>query len=352
MNFYLIEIIFIILLSINFAVIIKLWPFIRRRYAIKSYKSIQRIHEKEIPRFGGIIIFIFIFLYLMISNNEYFDQNRNFIFKLIISSFPIFFISSYEDITQSISPILRLIIMFFSASLSIFYLNINLPVVEIPFFGDFLSQSYFIFLFYIISIVIFVNGVNLIDGANGLMTVSSICQILGIFFLSYISGDIFLMNLLLVMLLPLIVFLFFNYPKGKIFIGDTGCYLYGFFISIFCIKLYGDNQHFPSWGAVLVLFFPLMEIFFSFFRKIFEKYSPFKPDDKHLHSLLYRKLLKNYKNKKIANNLVLPNLFIFWLSPLICILWFYNNSIGIFISLVILIILYLCLYKSLSSNCL
>ena len=50
------------------------------------------------------------------------------------------------------------------------------------------------------------------------------------------------------------------------------------------------------------MFYLFFEVFFSFFRKLIkEKKSPMLPDEKHLHMLLYKMLLKKNTDKIKSN---------------------------------------------------
>jgi UDP-N-acetylmuramyl pentapeptide phosphotransferase/UDP-N-acetylglucosamine-1-phosphate transferase len=241
--------------------------------------------------------------------------------------------------------------MFVSATAVIIFSGIQLPILSIPLIGNFISNSILIYPFFIISVVIFMNGVNMIDGSNGLMPMTALGQLASLIFLSNAVEDYQLINFLLLLSLPLIIFTFFNYPFGKIFMGDLGAYVYGFFIAIMTITFFGRNPVLPSWGAVLILFYPLMEIFFSYYRKIFyDKISPLYPDSYHIHLKMYHLLSYKIKKRRIANGLVMPTLSILWLSPCILITWFYDSLLGILISLVVLIVAYLGFYWSLPRN--
>ena len=120
------------------------------------------------------------------------------------------------------------------------------------------------------------------------------------------------MELSFILLIPLFVFLIFNFPFGKIFSGDAGSYYYGFSISASIIYLFGVYDQLLSWGAVLILIYPSIELLFSFFRKIFyENTSPFTPDCSHLHSLIFRHYVKQFKifNNSFAVIFLLPFIF-------------------------------------------
>lgn len=311
----------------------------------KEYKAVQRIHDYEVSRMGGFIIFLSFYIFILIKH--FFFEHDHFFCILSLCSIPIFVISFYEDLYQSASAEIRLLFMFASVILSIFMSNIDLPIIDFPVIGEIISSSFLIYFFYIISVVIFINGVNMVDGTNGLMAFTVLAQLLSLSFISFTMGDFELLYYLSFLIIPLIIFLFFNFPLGKIFMGDLGCYLYGFFVALITIKFYGMYD-LPSWGAVLILFFPLMEVFFSYFRKIKSGKSPYHPDIKHIHSLYFRLFFVNSGSKKISNNFVAPSLAVLWLLPFLLYVFFYNNIYFLMISIVFLISLYLCLYKNLS----
>ena len=97
-------------------------------------------------------------------------------------------------------------------------------------------------------------------------------------------------------------FIIFNFPKGKIFLGDGGAYLLGVFISISVIETSIANPSISPFYFCILLFYLFFEVFFSFFRKLIrEKKSPMLPDKKHLHMLLYKILLKK-NNSKLKSN--------------------------------------------------
>ena len=100
----------------------------------------------------------------------------------------------------------------------------------------------------------------------------------------------------------LTIFLIFNFPKAKIFLGDSGAYLLGAFISLSAIKTSIVNPTISPFYFCILLFYLFFEVFFSFFRKLVkEKTSPIRPDKKHLHMLLYKVLLRKNNNKLKSN---------------------------------------------------
>ena len=146
-----------------------------------------------------------------------------------------------------------------------------------------------------------INGANLIDGYNGLLGFHSLIILLNLFLINYLNGFNDLANLLFFGILILVIFLIFNFPKAKVFLGDGGSYFLGTFIAISVVKTSIINPTISPFYFCILLFYLFLEVFFSFFRKLIkEKKSPIHPDGKHLHMLLYKFFLK--KNNKLKSN--------------------------------------------------
>ena len=107
----------------------------------------------------------------------------------------------------------------------------------------------------------------------------------------------------------LLIFIFFNFPKAKVFLGDSGAYFLGAFTAISVIKTSLENPEISPFYFCILLFYLFFEVFFSFFRKLLkEKTSPIHPDKKHLHMILYKMLLK--KNNDILKSNYLTSIII------------------------------------------
>ena len=72
-----------------------------------NYDSEQNINPDQVPRLGGICIYVsLIFFYY----SSFASENINFlIMSLLISSFPFVAVTAFEDIFHNISPALRLL---------------------------------------------------------------------------------------------------------------------------------------------------------------------------------------------------------------------------------------------------
>ncbi len=319
-----------------FAVIVFYWKKIFLILSLKTYQAKQRLHQNEIPRIAGLMMYIFLTFVAL------FSIESHFLNVILISALPIVLIGSKEDLFYNTSPKLRLIMMTISAGLLIYLLPTNLPEIDFPMINQILSIGFMKELFFIFSILVIINGNNLIDGVNGNLALTNSIQLISVGLLASIVGDDVIVQLSCLLLLPLIVFTLFNFPFGKIFCGDGGAYFYGFAISASVIYLFGTYDDLLSWNAILILIYPSVELLFSFIRKkIFENKSPLIPDTKHLHSLIFRCLSKRLK---LTNN----SFVVIFLLPLITapflVYLYFNNIFNIVIYIFLIFVVYILIY--------
>ena len=222
-----------------------------------------------------------------------------------------------EDININSHPYLRLAVMLIGS----IFIVLNMPLLPQFNFGSlnfiFNHPIFQVFLF-AVAIVAIMNGQNLIDGVHGLSAVQGLCVFSCILILGLHVNNFLYVQACLIMILLLISFLLFNYPLGKIFLGDLGSYLIGLLSGVFIIDIFAQNPQLPTWLAVIIVFYPAFEVMFSYLRKVIAKKSPFYPDKKHLHtSIFYHFTIVQKKSSKISNILVMPVLFLLWLCPVL-----------------------------------
>ena len=330
------------MLSINIFFIVFLigvfLNFLVFKYGHKIVKAskiqVQNIHIGEISRLGGLVIFSIFFLF-------YFFYLKEFKFFCLISLLPLL-PAIIEDFNFDINPYLRLLCILIGSFLAVFTLD-QLPKFEFL-FSDLFNNYIFQLFFFTIALSTVTNGQNIIDGTNGLSALTSLSIFTSILYIGLLMSDVLLINSSIFIITLLISFLTFNYPFGKLFLGDCGSYFLGFFAGYLIIYLFGKYPDLPTWSALVVLYYPCMEVIFSYFRKIVSNRSPFKPDNLHLHLKVYYLLSHNRKRTKLYNSLVAVFLSILWLSPLAIISFSIKNPTMSILSLIFLIFSYVFLY--------
>ncbi len=303
-------------------------------------KQIQDVHINNPSRLGGLTLYILFFGYETLFLGKF-----NILFWC---SSIILLIAILEDFRISIKPKIRLAVIIFSCLTLILSLPI-LPKFNFGTLNFLVNNQIFQIIFFTFSIATVINGQNIIDGTNGLSAITALCIFAGILFLAFQVNDTYIIEKCLIIITLIIGFIIFNYPFGKIFLGDTGSYFLGLISSYFVIYIFSNYQQIPVWSAVVIIFYPTIEVCFSYFRRIIQKKSPFFPDNKHLHQKIFFLISKKLNKKTLlCNALVAPILAILWLTPLLLLpISIISNFWSIFI-LIILVSIYFLFYFFLS----
>jgi UDP-N-acetylmuramyl pentapeptide phosphotransferase/UDP-N-acetylglucosamine-1-phosphate transferase len=313
-----------------------------RNLGLKTYKAIQRVHLNETPRLGGFIFILSLTSFAAFSNT---NESVQLLKIILICLIPIIFMGIKEDLFHNVEPAIRLLALIFVGWLFRAQFTGPFPVLtDIPLIGKLLLLQGGISIFYTLSIVAVANGMNLIDGVNGLCGAVALSILSALLFLSYKTADITMLSLIFSMILFLIPFMVMNYPYGRIFLGDLGAYSLGLIVSMLTIILFGRHPEISPWGAVLILIYPVTEVVFSLLRRMVKGVPIYLPDTAHLHLKLFHFFKPQPHYKKIANALVTPALSALWLLPLLTISWVNQKALFIWIAIILFITLYLILY--------
>lgn len=242
---------------------------------LDEQEKIQKAHLTPTPRIGGLGIFLAA-LFIV--------KEQSLGIYIILASIPAFLSGFIEDYTEKASPAMRLIIMSLAPLMAIMLIPGNI------FQWGPLSMSWFVgggitILFLLASI----NGVNFMDGQNGLASGSAGITFAAIAMLAFIYKDVALFYISLTLIAAILGFLIFNYPYARIFLGDSGAYLSGFLMALLAVLFLQRNMAVAPLTVIVLLIYPLWEVVFSTIRKVlFDRISPLQSDRNHLHQLIYR----------------------------------------------------------------
>jgi UDP-N-acetylmuramyl pentapeptide phosphotransferase/UDP-N-acetylglucosamine-1-phosphate transferase len=313
-----------------------------RHLGLNSYQAIQRIHLNETPRLGGLIFLTCLAVYVIFADTS---ESILILKFILLSLIPIIVVGAKEDLFHNVEPAIRLLSLLLVGWLFLINLKYPLPnLVGLPFIEKLILLHGGISIFYILSIVGLANGMNLIDGVNGLCGYAALSILGALMFLSYKMNDITMVTSIFTLIVLLIPFMLINYPYGLIFLGDLGAYSLGSILAMLTIILFGRHPEISPWGAVLILIYPITEVFFTLFRRLIKGNLIFQPDKAHLHLKLFLFLRSHPSYKKVANALVTPILSALWMYPIITIGLIYYKSFFILIAISSFFILYLIFY--------
>lgn len=285
--------IYLILLVISFSL-----TYFIKNYAIK--KSLIAIvnerssHSVPTPHGGGIAIAItwFIGLFYLYFMNEI---ELNLFYALLFGTV-ISIVSFFDDIYE-LSPKLRL---FVQATVAIGGLY-SLGGFETLTFGIFdISNPILTNVFAFFMIIWFINLYNFLDGINGYAGSQAV-------FLSLAGFVLFGGNHFLVLAMAVLGFLYWNWNKAKIFMGDVGSTLLGYNIAIFTI--YYVNQE-PSNFWIWIILFGVywFDATLTLIRRKLNKEKLSQAHKKHAYQRLTQSGWSHYK---VTNWSIIVNIILF-----------------------------------------
>lgn len=259
------HIILIILMSICYSVLNYIYLNYSKKKDFLKTSSEYKLHKEKICNNGGLVfslIFIIFFGYQSLTNGFILDWEKEIprpeIFYII---FIFFFISAIVDQFYGLHPVYRLVIQ-------ITLVFISLSIIYFP-ITDFipLKLEYLLVLYFWVYII---NTTNFIDGIDGMMSVSNLNIYLNIILYSTLTKTFSVAYEVSILLIPLtIIFLiFFNFPKAKMFIGDTGSIPLGFVNGFLIFTLISNGELFL---ALAIFSYPFLDVTITLFIKTFIK---------------------------------------------------------------------------------
>jgi len=244
----------------------------------------RKLHSVEIPRLGGVAIMgSMMITILLVAGPDSLLNIRYFLAGLLI----LFFVGLWDDL-QPVKPIIKLageiipiVLLTYSARIPLHEIlateNAWLIGLEWP-FTMFLA-------FWVI------NSFNLIDGINGLAGTIGFISLFAAGWMMEGGFPSGVATLCYAMAGALLAFLFFNFVKPKIFMGDCGSLLIGYCLVYVLTqtKIAGYHELNPRIWIFYVFPFisiPLFDMARVFFIRISKAKNPFHGDRNHLHHLL------------------------------------------------------------------
>jgi UDP-GlcNAc:undecaprenyl-phosphate GlcNAc-1-phosphate transferase len=307
------------------------------------YAAIQRIHLAETPRLGGLIIISVLTLYAYLHA----EPEVAGILKLCLwSMLPLVIVALKEDLFQDVRPTLRLAALLASGALFVINFSGPYPNFDGTFLDLFFKHPIALLFFYPLALSALANGSNLTDGVNGLCGMIFLSILGSLLFLAYQLGDNTILMVILMVMMLVGAFLFFNYPRGQIFLGDLGAYVLAFLTGMVTIMFFGRHINLSPWFAVLILIYPMTEVAFSITRRLYRNQPIFAPDIRHLHIKIFYFLRKISETKRLANPAVTPLLAILWMYPLIVTPWAFKKPLLILPFILIFLIVYGAIYRA------
>ncbi len=317
--------------------------------------GLQDIHKSPTSRLGGGVIFLAYAIGIAVAILFARTPSRP-VLLLLACAIPVVVAGLWEDVTRRLSPGQRLFAAIASAVLAFVFAGGAVARVDLPVFDAWLAWTAAALLVTCFMVAGACNALNLIDGVHGLAAGTALVMFLGMAGAAATVGDNMVFVEAAVMVGALLGFLCWNYPRGRIFMGDGGAYFVGFIYAELSMQIVSRNEHISAWFVIMLAAFPIVETLYSIYRRKFHLRQPsMQPDRLHLHSLIHKRIAIPAErglpdpNHDRANARVAPRL---WLHSLVCCaeaLIFHDNTAVLITGLVLYALFYHFYYRYLLS---
>lgn len=246
----------------------------------------RKIHTHKIPCIGGLAIFIISVLvfstFVRLSPEAFVVRHQ--IIGLIVGSAIIALLGVWDDVRGSGAG-LKLSVQGLVGIL-MYWLGFRFEQISVPLAGTARLGILGIVLT-VIWFCLIINAINLIDGLDGLAAGLSLIAATTILVVSYPTTEPLSILLAIIIIGGCAGFLPHNFYPAKIFLGDTGSMLLGYWLAALSIL---TSTKAPALLILLIpviaMGLPVFDTLLAFFRRVKDKKHPFRADQRHIHHRL------------------------------------------------------------------
>jgi UDP-GlcNAc:undecaprenyl-phosphate/decaprenyl-phosphate GlcNAc-1-phosphate transferase len=305
-----------------------------------GYAKPQRFHVGDVPRLGGVAIFMGLLcgwcaavVAFRFDNTGLLNISAPVVWAWGAVLLPALIGGVAEDLTQRLPVRYRLLLTGLSAALALALMEVAVMRLGLPHLDSLLAAApWFGLALAFLAVTGLPHAFNIIDGYNGLAGMVALVASLALTYVALQVGDRQLAGMLLCLVGATAGFLVWNYPRGMLFAGDGGAYLWGVTIAVASLVLVQRHEQVSPWFPLLLLIYPVWETLFSIYRKLMRGTSPSVADALHFHQLIYRRIVHGVfhddesRRVLMRNNRTSPYLWAFTMLTVVPALLFWRNT--------------------------
>jgi len=310
----------------------------------------QKFHARPVPRIGGVgiiggLVGATVLMYAL-------GLTAASLAALVLAcGIPAFVSGVTEDLTKRVSARIRLLATGVSAVLGVVLLDAAIVQTDIPGLDWVAATTAGSVGLTVLAVAGIANSINIIDGFNGLASMCTVIMLAALTYVAFEVGDVTIASVALAGIGAILGFFLWNFPAGLIFLGDGGAYFLGFFVAELSILLLVRNPSVSPLFPLLVCIYPVFETVFSIYRRRFLRaVPPSMPDGIHLHSLIYRRVLRwavgdlSAKALTRRNSMTSPYLWVLCMLSVVPAVLAWDNSAILGACLALFVLTYVALY--------
>ena len=279
--------------------------------------AVQASHLNPTVRLGELALVVALIVAAALSYSE--DNWTTFVL-LLVSATPVFVVGLAEDFGFLASPRRRLLAATVSGGVFIALIGQWVRHTGIPGLDIALHWSPFAVAFSLFLAVGISHAFNLIDGLNGLAGFTALAAALALAKIAHQSGLTEHRDILFTIAAAVLGFLIFNFPFGKIFLGDAGAYVIGHLLFWMSVSISWNAPDVSPFALLLIFFWPIADTLLAITRRLSLGKPIAQPDRLHFHQLVMRGVeivFLGRKKRRIANPLAALFTLPFVFAPII-----------------------------------
>ncbi len=277
-----------------------------RRFRLYDVSNARKVHHGEKPRLGGVSIFIATLVSIgyiaIVMDPNLIPLSRTQLFALMGGAVLFFALGLADDLWHLSARVkFSLQIVF---ALAVAWAGINVGTL----FGTVMLPTWFSYVLTVFWIVGIVNTINFVDGLDGLSAGISSVAFLAILVLSLARGDYFFSLVSLAVLGALLGFLPYNFYPARIFLGDGGALLIGYYLAtIALLGFFKQTTVIAFLLPLLILLVPIADTTFAILRRLVAGRPITSPDKKHIHHRLLFFVNRRRRQQMLRNGEIIDD---------------------------------------------
>jgi UDP-N-acetylmuramyl pentapeptide phosphotransferase/UDP-N-acetylglucosamine-1-phosphate transferase len=294
-------------------------------------EDLRKVHVSPTPRIGGVAVVAG--LLAAVAASCALSGALCPWALLVVCAAPAFAWGLIEDFSKRGAWAVRYALTAFAAALGFILADARITQLHVPGLDPALAIPAVSFVFTVFAVTGVAHSFNLIDGLNGLAGLNALLGAIGLAIVAASVGDSLVLPAACALAASVAGFLLVNYPRGRIFLGDGGAYLVGLLLAELAVLLVHRNSEVSPWFPLILLAYPIWETLFTVYRRKARGHSTARADALHLHSLVYRRIVRWRSFEAKPSDYVMRNSIAslcLWVVPAACLavaLAFWDTSL-------------------------
>jgi UDP-GlcNAc:undecaprenyl-phosphate GlcNAc-1-phosphate transferase len=249
--------------------------------------AVQSVHDLPTPRIGGVAV-----LFGLIAALAFLRPDTAILLALVlVSSLPVFMAGLFEDVGLGASPRARLLMAGVSSAIMILFTGATIQSGGIAWLDWILSFGPLAVVFTVFATAGVAHAFNIVDGLNGLSKAITMSVTIAYGAIAFSIGDNQLAELSVSVVIVVLGVFFVNFPFGKVFLGDAGAYVLGHITAWIAVLLMARHPEISPWAVLLAAFWPVMETVVAIWRRWHRALPADEADRMHFHHIVMRLLM-------------------------------------------------------------